>query len=285
MQGESSAKEIDKINNADGQKNHKKAVQGLIKEIFRFIIILIILGGGTIFIIFIIDWLTPGDSFDLLFYILWYPMATLSTVIWIKKIERRNLKEYLGSKLKWPERGSRWFYILYGVFFSCCIAVWVILLISGPQYADIQYTSLPVFILRLTHSCVGAPLVEEYLFRGYIYERSKTVWGTDGLYISINKQITSHNDLKQKKKELSLMRITYAGLFSSLLFGIWHLNIIQTIYTFFGGLIFVKTKREWGQSLVAPIMLHSSWNLMAQIVVFTELPWLVGLIDDLIALI
>jgi membrane protease YdiL (CAAX protease family) len=171
---------------------------------------------------------------------------------------------------------------VYSILFISFVVTWVLLLNKGSSYAFIDYP-MPLLIVGLIHSCIGAPVVEEILFRGYWYAQSEKVWDKDGWYI--NWDGIEFNIKTKQKESRRIMRfeITYAAIFSSLLFGIWHLNVIQAIYTFFGGLFFVKTKREWGDTLIAPMILHATWNFMAQIFVITNLPILTNFLTWLIS--
>lgn len=265
----------------------KKSFRELFREVCRLIVVLVVVMGIGIVTFFILNGFSLAD-YNLYFYIFWYPLALVAIIIWNKLVEKRNLRDYIGNKPRWPEEGSRLFYILYFIGFMIVIIGWIVLLCMGPSYASVIISDPLMFVFKLTHSCIGAPFIEEYLFRGCIYERSKDVWQDSGWYISIKKRYFRGDDNEENEKnekELSLLRITYAGLFSSILFGLWHLNVFQAIYTFFGGLIFVKTKREWGDTLIVPIILHFSWNFMAQVVVFTSFPWLMDLMNYLISLI
>ena len=83
---------------------------------------------------------------------------------------------------------------------------------------------------------IGAPIVEEYLFRGALFE------------------------------ELAKICSNKATIFlTALVFGIYHFNIVQTPNTFFMGLVlayvYYKTK-----SIKAPIIIHATNNILAMAV-------------------
>ncbi|MBD3352999.1 MAG: CPBP family intramembrane metalloprotease [Candidatus Lokiarchaeota archaeon] len=269
----------------ENNKSQSEKFAELIKEVILFALVLIVVMGVALGIFYLLkNELLINNEFY--FHILWYPLACLAMIIWIIGIKKDNIKRYLLNKPSWPKPHHRWFYILYFIFFVIFISGWVVILSLGSEWGYIDYP-INLLIVSLTHSCIGAPLVEEILFRGYIHEKSEEVWGKDGWYINwklLKYPNSQDENVKVHEKRVMNFRITFAALFSSFLFGVWHLNVIQSIYTFFGGLIFVKTRREWGKTLIAPIILHSTWNLMAQVFVITNFPimpdiinWMVGL--------
>ena len=82
---------------------------------------------------------------------------------------------------------------------------------------------------------IGAPIVEEYLFRGVLFE------------------------------ELAKICSSKATIFlTALVFGIYHFNIVQTPNTFFMGLVmayvYYKTR-----SIKAPIIIHATNNILAMV--------------------
>lgn len=255
----------------------------LLNDVIKFWIVLFLIMGSAVGIFYIINRFSL-DNNEFYFHLFWYPLAFVCILVWVKGIKKDKLRPYLLHKPKFPEKHHRWFYIVYSIFFISFVALWVILLNKGSSYAYIDYP-MPLLIVSLTHSCIGAPVVEEILFRGYWYKQSEKVWGKDGWYINWNSIELNSTTKQMNERKIMKFEITYAAIFSSLLFGIWHLNVIQAIYTFFGGLFFVKTKREWGETLIAPMILHSTWNFMAQILVITNLPILETIFNWIISLI
>ena len=90
-------------------------------------------------------------------------------------------------------------------------------------------------IIILIVIAIGAPVVEELLFRGVLFEEI--------------------NRVTSKKMTIFL---------TAFIFGIYHFNIIQTPNTFFMGLVlaylYEKTK-----SIKAPMIVHATNNIMATI--------------------
>lgn len=106
-----------------------------------------------------------------------------------------------------------------------------------PHYSETTkdlYTSVPGWVLLL---CVGiiAPIAEEIVFRGLIYQRLKDYTG-----------------------------VRWAVLLSALFFGIYHGNMVQAIYASALGILFAWLM-EYFQNLWVPILLHmggNTWGLI-----------------------
>jgi len=273
---------IQQIKKEESQ-NFLKLIRNLSLYIFIFFFIVTL---STFIMFFLNNFIFI--NYEITFYMLWYPFSFLILLIWIKIFCKDSLKKYLLKKPRWPKKNQRLFYTAYFIFFIVCILSWFSFLIIGPEWAILREINFKLIILRYLHSCLYAPIVEEIMFRGYWHEQAINVWGEDGWYIEWKKKIFINNR-KNGIKTNSLkdiieqpimnFQITYANIFSSLLFALWHLNIIKVLYTFFGGLIFVKTKREWGNTLVVPIILHSSWNFLAEIFYITEFPFISKILD------
>ena len=86
------------------------------------------------------------------------------------------------------------------------------------------------------------PIAEEILFRGLVFERMK----------------------KEKGYRM-------AAILSALLFGAYHLNVIQFIYAFCFGLILAYVYEKYG-SILAPVMVHASANLFIYFAM--NIPWM-----------
>ena len=87
------------------------------------------------------------------------------------------------------------------------------------------------FILQVITAGIFACIVEELSMRGITYLRMKRYWGT-----------------------------RTAMLLSALVFGLYHLNVVQAVYSFFLGLFFVWTYERY-DSMWAPCISHMSANL------------------------
>ncbi len=87
--------------------------------------------------------------------------------------------------------------------------------------------------VQILATCIGAPFAEELLFRGLVYKRMRTKFN-----------------------------ILPSMIFSSLIFGAVHGNIVQFVYAFLIGLIvafiYEKFKTIW-----APIIFHAGANLLS----------------------
>lgn len=100
------------------------------------------------------------------------------------------------------------------------------------QNAAGAFEGQPFWLLILT-TVIAGPLAEEWMFRGMTYRRVRAVFG-----------------------------IWPAMLLSSLLFGVYHANMIQLLYTFPLGLLFAWYYEKSG-SLLVPVLAHMSVNFGA----------------------
>ncbi len=96
--------------------------------------------------------------------------------------------------------------------------------------------------LEVLTLCVLAPLAEELVYRGFVYQRL----------------------LKQCAQ-------TKAALLSALLFGVLHFNIVQCVYAFVLGILLAHIVHKTG-SLLAAAAAHMAANLVS--VLWTETDWL-----------
>lgn len=92
--------------------------------------------------------------------------------------------------------------------------------------------------VQIVATCVGAPLVEELLFRGLVYKRMRT-----------------------RFKALPCM------IFSSLIFGAVHGNIVQFVYAFLIGMILAFVYEKF-KTIWAPVIFHAGANLLSILLTF-----------------
>lgn len=90
-------------------------------------------------------------------------------------------------------------------------------------------------ILRVLVLCILTPIAEELVYRGLLYKRLK----------EYNEKII-------------------AGYISAIIFGVAHFNLIQGIYAFFAGIIFIYVYEKY-RTIFAPVFLHMVVNTMALI--------------------
>lgn len=86
-------------------------------------------------------------------------------------------------------------------------------------------------VLQIFTAGIAACMTEELLMRGIIYKRMKRYWGG-----------------------------RWALVFSALVFGIYHMNVVQGVYAFFLGLFFAWLLERY-DTLWAPVIAHMSANL------------------------
>lgn len=92
------------------------------------------------------------------------------------------------------------------------------------------------FLIQLLTAGIVAPIVEELIFRGLVYRRTKKMTGTIA-----------------------------AAIFSAALFGVFHGNWVQAPYAFIIGIVAVFVYEKF-KSIVAPIMLHMSANILSVLI-------------------
>ena len=102
---------------------------------------------------------------------------------------------------------------------------------SYEQTMNAMY-SAPLF-LQILCLAILVPISEEYVFRGLFFKRLES--GTT---------------------------FTYAMLYSSFVFGILHMNLVQMIYGFVLGMMLAYVYEKYG-SLKAPVVAHMAMNLLS----------------------
>lgn len=102
---------------------------------------------------------------------------------------------------------------------------------SYEQTMNAMY-SAPLF-LQILCLAVLVPISEEYVFRGLFFKRLE-----------------------------SSTTFVYAMLYSSLVFGILHINLVQMIYGFILGMMLAYVYEKYG-SLKAPVAAHMAMNLLS----------------------
>ena len=108
------------------------------------------------------------------------------------------------------------------------------------EYAELMGTLEGSKVLVILLTVILAPLGEEFLFRG----------------------------VTMKKAE-ALMPFLYANVFQAVMFGVYHLNLIQGCYAFVMGMIFGYVARYF-HSIWASVLLHACINAAA--ILLGELP-------------
>ncbi len=155
---------------------------------------------------------------------------------------RRDSKRFAGLPQYENEKKKRpiWQYIIIvigGVAF--CIAINNLIMLSNLAEISSSYQEASEmlysvsFLTQLIGLGVVVPICEELLFRGLFYRRLK-----------------------------DSIRVSWAIIWSALLFGIFHGNIVQGIYGFLCGIIFAWIYEKYG-SVKAPIFAHIVMNLVS----------------------
>ena len=152
---------------------------------------------------------------------------------------------------------DHWFYYLIITCFAIACVGFIGLLVLG---IIILPVNLLILVLSFAYACICAPVTEEFIFRGYLYKRSSDMFE--------DKKWTFEQELLKKPPFLIFKEyeLYYATLFTSILFGFFHLiggltidNFIQVGYTFIGGLLFCRFKNQT-HSIYTSMLFHAGWN-------------------------
>lgn len=149
------------------------------------------------------------------------------------KFNKIILTKHRVPKTAWP--------ILIAAGVLTCIGSNIIITISQLQYIFSDYAQVSAqlysgnFIVQLIVIGFIAPVCEELIFRGLIYNRAKHYFG-----------------------------VTTALFSSALIFACYHGNMVQSIYAFVIGLIMAYIYEKFG-TLSAPVIFHICCNLPALI--------------------
>ena len=128
----------------------------------------------------------------------------------------------------------------------------VLLLLHLEQYSKAYQEAVkalysPGLLEQIFVTCISVPIIEELLFRGVVFKVLRR-W----------------------------IPFAFAMLISSVLFGLYHGNLVQFIYATICGLMLAYFYERY-RSIIAPIIAHIAMNLVA--VLFTEYGvflWMLG---------
>ncbi len=102
-----------------------------------------------------------------------------------------------------------------------------------------------IFLRLIVFGCIS-PVAEELVFRGIVFNRFK---------------------------EFPKLRIKYVLLLQALLFGIYHMNIVQGIYGFLMALLIAYGYEYFGEFKV-PVLMHVIANVLAVLLAAVSVPWI-----------
>lgn len=153
-------------------------------------------------------------------------------------------RKFVGDRasIKW---GTLLYCALAGVLCSLAGSILITLSQVGQVFTGYEETSQNIFSQSVAMQVIAVglvmPWVEEILFRGLIYNRMKD-------YMTANT----------------------AMLLSSLLFGIYHGNLVQALYGFVMGLLMVFVYEKY-QTLAAPAVCHIGANIASLVLQFLNI--------------
>ena len=123
--------------------------------------------------------------------------------------------------------------------FLLIIPFGITIMFCANYFVSILQMFMPEFMIdSYVATAVGAPIVEELMFRGVIYRRLRRMAG-----------------------------VIPSAIIVSLLFGVYHGNWIQAPYAFLLGLACVYVYERY-KSIIAPMILHGTANFVAVLITF-----------------
>ena len=169
------------------------------------------------------------------------PVVCISAIITIPFLLRMMRKDRKNYKTKGDltslKKGTFIFCFISGICGSVAGSILVTVSQMGEVFEGYEEVATQIFsydiVLQLIVLGVVAPIVEELIYRGLIYQRLK-----------------------------GFATIRQAFIISSLLFGLTHGNLIQAIYGFFMGLLLAYVYEKY-KTLAAPILCHCGANLIS----------------------
>lgn len=165
---------------------------------------------------------------------------------------KKNFSKTIDFEYKSPTRKIAVLSVALGIFIGIASNVGLNLIANRLPDSWIQgnQENVSVFqesnlILTLIATGICAPIVEELLFRGLIYNAIK----------KIIKTLT-----KTQTKSTQYFTVITAAVVTSFLFGIYHGNILQALYAGTISLFMVYVYEQSG-SILAAIIIHSMFNI------------------------
>ena len=113
---------------------------------------------------------------------------------------------------------------------------------------------------------IVAPVAEELLFRGLLYNRLRSF---------ARRYPVGTGKADGRSPELLLSRTLPAILISAFLFGVYHMNIVQGVYAFVIGSVIAYGYELTGTFMV-PVIIHATANLLAWLVPIGKLEGVLG---------
>ena len=207
------------------EKNLKKAIYFLVPFIIYEIL------RECIYVLVQSIWPASSDSFKLLFA----GIITLQVMIWMYLKERLPDKRANISK-----KNSGWQVMLCGCLLGCFMGLFFSFLATffSAENLSVSYRIITQSLfsgevwMQLFGVGIIIPIAEEMTFRGLVYIRAKSVFSNT----------------------------IVAALFSSVLFGLFHGNIVQMIVAFLSGCVMCLLYERSG-GVLATVLFHIGFNL------------------------
>lgn len=215
------------------EKNLKKAIYFLVPVIVYEVL------RECVYVLVQSIWPASSDSFKLLLA----GIVTLPVMVWMYLRERLPDKEKNISK-----KGSGWQLMLYGCLLGCFMGLFFSFLATffsaENLSASYRQTAQSLFSGEVWVQLLGVgiiiPIAEEMTFRGLVYTRAKSVFSNT----------------------------IVAMLFSSVLFGLFHGNIVQMLAAFVSGCVMCLLYERSG-GVLATVLFHIGFNFPSVILANT----------------
>ncbi len=186
------------------------------------------------------------QKIDLISYESMLLAAVIAIPILLRKFKKDNAaRKLIGMEEHFNAVPYKWYFIPIIMGVSAAIAGNNMITMSGLEQSSEAFSQVNEvltagsFGLQILGVGILVPIVEELLFRGLIYKRMG-----------------------------EMMPKVQAGIFSALVFGLLHANIVQGIYGFCIGVLMCLAYERF-HSLISPILMHVSANLI--VVILSEL--------------
>lgn len=207
------------------------------------------------------------DNMSLLYFVI-----SLVFILAFILIQRKTkFSKIVNLEFKKPATPSVVLSLLLGSFIGVVANTGVSLISKWlpPKWIEANQESVEVFtdgneFIMLLAVVICAPIIEEIIFRGFIYNGIKKIF-----------YIISNSDSKKTR----IQAVVVSAIISSALFGIYHGNILQAIYTGLLSLAMVWIYEMTG-SIISSMLVHCMFNFAG-----TPTYYLVLLIGEIPALI
>lgn len=182
------------------------------------------------------------EKIDLISYESMLLAAIIALPILFRKFKKDSAaRKLIGMEKDYTKVSYKWYGIPILMGISAAIAGNNMITMSGLAQSSESFVEVNEILtagsfgLQILGVGILVPIVEEILFRGIIFKRLS-----------------------------EMMPLVQAGIYSAVIFGLLHANLVQGLYGFFIGILMCLAYERF-HSLLAPIFMHVSANLIVVI--------------------